>query len=322
MSRSVRIKKRIGMAKKPTKRTAAGSSGKKALRAKARKKSGRAAKGKAPAGRVARGKPKVLRRGVKLGAKTQRGTLRPKAAARMYSGIDFPRMQAGRSARPFFYTNFVSTIDGKVAVRKAGYWPIGSYRDYQVLTELRAEADALVHGKHTATLFPTLTSLANPEFLALRKRFGKAAPLLYIVISGHPNAELIGNLRNPAGIRPLLVTREEAVLPEGAGEVCDVVRLGERLVDLDLLAEYLEGRGIRNVLVEGGPSLLGSFLAHDFIDEVFLTVAPKVVGSGKQDETLTMVEGQLLPPEQSARFELLSAKKEGDELFLRYRVRH
>ncbi len=240
-----------------------------------------------------------------------------KVAGRMYPGLEFSKP----ARRPFFYTNFVSTIDGKVAVRQPGYWPIGSGRDYEVMNELRAHADALVHGRYTAAMFPTVQSMAKPEFTKLRRRFGKKQPLLYIVVAGHPDTDLLRNLKNLEGIRPILVTREEAILPKGTEAVCEVLRLGERLVDLDLLVEYLESLGVKNVLVEGGPSLLSSFFAHDFIDEVFLTVAPKVVG-GESKETLSMVEGRLLSPEQSARFELLSAKKVGHEMFLRYRVKH
>ena len=70
----------------------------------------------------------------------------------LYPNLKFPKVLK----RPFFYTNFVQTVDGKVGVGKSelqGYWPIGSKKDYEVLTELRAYADCLIHGGNLAREF-------------------------------------------------------------------------------------------------------------------------------------------------------------------------
>lgn len=234
-----------------------------------------------------------------------------------YPNIKFKRI----GKRPTFFTNFVSTLDGKVAVQgNAGkrYWPIGSRKDYEVLLELRARADALIHGKTTASQFPTVKSIAQPSFARMRRRIGKKRGLLYIVVSASPDVKLLANLRNNLGIKPLLVTTRRAPLAYGAENIVDVARMGEKAVDLPRFARYLKARGVKHALLEGGPTLLGSFFAADLIDEVFLTLAPKIFGGGA-GKTLTMVEGALLPPEKVKHFQLLSAKKAGDEMFLRYR---
>lgn len=226
----------------------------------------------------------------------------------------------GPKNRPFFYTNFVSTLDGKVAVRNKGYWPIGSKKDFEVLLELRAHADVLVHGKNTALSFRHMERLAEPRFKTLRRKIGKESSLLYMVVSDHPDDQLARHLKSISGAKAVLVTSEAAHLSKKLRETVDVMRFGERHVDIDLFAEYLWAAGKKHVLVEGGPSLVGSFFARDLIDEVFLTIAPKVFGS-KPGDTATMMEGSLLSPAQSRRFELLSAKKLGDEMFLRYRTK-
>src|SRR3989344_8251129 len=102
----------------------------------------------------------------------------------MYEGITFPTLPN----RPFFYTNFVSTADGKIQVLENtnDYWPIGSKLDHDTLVELRTHADALVHGKNTAYGFRTLNTLEYPQFQKRRKAVGKNELLPYIVISGHP----------------------------------------------------------------------------------------------------------------------------------------
>lgn len=177
-----------------------------------------------------------------------------------YQKLKFPKFKN----RPFFYTNFVQTLDGKVGVRKTGYWPIGSKIDHQILLELRSYADCLIHGKNLAKEFGEITKKSL-------KRYHPDLP--YIVVTSH-------NL-------------------------------------LDLVS-MLQEKGYKRVLVEGGPTLLTSFLKEDLIDEIFLTVSPKIFGSEK-DVTLTLAEGYLFPPDKIKKFKLLSVKKMGDEVFLRYR---
>ena len=188
-----------------------------------------------------------------------------------YPNLKFPKVKN----RPFFYTNFVQTVDGKVSVREPGYWPIGSKQDYKILTELRAYADCLIHGKNLYKEFGTVAkkNIQKEEFKSLRINLGKNPNLPYIT--------------------------------------------GKH--DLKKLSKDLYKKGYRNVLVEGGPTLLGSFLKEGLMDEVFLTIAPKIFGS-ENNVTLTLVEGQLFPEDKTKDLQLLSIKQIKDELFLRYRV--
>lgn len=188
-----------------------------------------------------------------------------------YPNLKFPKTRS----RSFFYTNFVQTVDGKVQVKKEGYWPIGSGLDYEVLLELRAYADCLIHGKNLHKEFGEITkkSLEKNEFKSLRKNLGKDPNLPYI--------------------------------------------LGTH--DLKKLAGDLYKKGYQNILVEGGPTLLGSFLKENLIDEIFLTIAPKIFGN-EDSSTLSLVEGYLFPKKAIKKLSLISVKKVGNELFLRYKV--
>ncbi len=190
-----------------------------------------------------------------------------------YQNLKFPKVKN----RPFFYTNFVQTIDGKVAVKKTGYWPIGSKIDHDVLIELRAYADCLIHGKNLYNEFGDVTrkSLQKDKFKGLRKKLGKNPQLPYIVGSHN---------------------------------------LGGLLKDL-------YKKGYKNILVEGGPTLLGSFLKMDLIDEIFLTIAPKIYGT-QDDISKTLVEGVLFSPHKVKTLKLVSMKKIGNEVFLRYALKN
>lgn len=189
----------------------------------------------------------------------------------LYPNLKFPK----KPNRPFFYTNFVTTLDGKTAVKEEGYWPIGSKKDYEVLLELRAYADCLIHGKNLYQEFgdKTKESLNKESFKKMRVRLGKSPSLPYF----------------------------------------------EATHDLKKLTQELQNRGYKNVLVEGGPTLLGSFLKENLLDEIFLTIAPKIYGS-EQNKTLTLVEGQLFPKNSTKKLRLISVKPIKDELFLRYSI--
>ena len=235
----------------------------------------------------------------------------------LYHRLTFPL----EAKKPYFYANFVATLDGKVQVLKdtEGYWPLGSKLDYETLIELRTYADCLIHGKTTALGHPTLRSLSKDSFQQLRKANGQTDPFVYIAVANHPTDELAPKLTSDNdNVTTIIVTSEQAVVSDTLSKATEVVRLGKSSVDLSLLPDFLSKRGLKTILVEGGPTLMGSFFEKGLIDEVFLTIAPKVIGD-EEGHTLTMVEGFLFPPEHVPSFNLISVKQEGDELFLRYR---
>jgi 2,5-diamino-6-(ribosylamino)-4(3H)-pyrimidinone 5'-phosphate reductase len=90
-------------------------------------------------------------------------------------------------------------------------------------------------------------------------------------------------------------------------------------VDLGEAVRTLKAdRGVELLLVEGGPSLNYSFLSRSLADEVFLTLAPKLLG-GTTDETLTVIDGPQLPP-GAPPASLLSVHLAGGELYLRFKL--
>jgi 5-amino-6-(5-phosphoribosylamino)uracil reductase len=79
--------------------------------------------------------------------------------------------------------------------------------------------------------------------------------------------------------------------------------------------------GARMVLSEGGPALLGGWLREGLVDELFLTVAPRLAGRSAEERRLALVEGAAFTPDDAPRARLLSAKRADDYLFLRYALR-
>jgi len=92
-----------------------------------------------------------------------------------------------------------------------------------------------------------------------------------------------------------------------------VVRSGEgEWANLGALLHSLREEGVRAVMCEGGPTLHGSLQAEGLVDELFLTIAPKL--SGGQGPRI--LEG---PLPEVVDMELAWLLEEDGELFARYR---
>ena len=221
---------------------------------------------------------------------------------------------------PFFYSNFVTTIDGKVQVcnnQTEKYWPIGSHLDLETLLWLRAHADVLIHGRKTAEGFNTLKSLAKKEFREKRKKLGKSTDLIYMVLSNNPTNKLLQALKDPPiDVHTLLVTNHQPQ-PQG-GRSVKILKMGNNSIDLRELTNYFIKKNLHKILVEGGPTLMASFLKENLIDEMFVTIAPKIFGN-QDKQSITMIEGHLFPPDKIPQFDLISIKNIQSELYLRYR---
>ena len=122
----------------------------------------------------------------------------------------------------------------------------------------------------------------------LRKRFDAV-----MIGAGTMRAERYANL-----------DKRLVVVESGGGEWTDLA---------DLLGSLHE-EGVRAVMCEGGPTLHGSLQAANLVDELFLTIAPKLTGSGAPN----ILEGGL---DEVAELELAWLLEQDGELFARYRVR-
>jgi 2,5-diamino-6-(ribosylamino)-4(3H)-pyrimidinone 5'-phosphate reductase len=217
--------------------------------------------------------------------------------------------------QPYFLANFAITIDGKVAGTRSPYWPIASRLDFEVLEDLRAQSDALLHGKNTAMEHQHGKFLSEAEFEAKRQAYGKTKQYAYIVVSAHPDEELMNHLSKAGNVRNILVTTAEAPIEDEKG--VEVWRCGSKQVDLHQLKALLKQNEIRTCLVEGGPTVFGSFVDANLINELFLTVSPKLIGSG--GTMLSLIEGYEFLPEDVKNLKLMEVNQKGDELYLRYK---
>jgi diaminohydroxyphosphoribosylaminopyrimidine deaminase/5-amino-6-(5-phosphoribosylamino)uracil reductase len=170
-----------------------------------------------------------------------------------------------RRRRPYVIAKWAMTLDGRFAARSGdARWISGASARAFVHEHFRARVDAIVVGAGTVR--------ADDPALTNRSRL-PGAPLRVVVCGAGaipPRARLLRD-----GGPTLLAAPDGWRAPRGAA----VLRCGRGArVDLRRLFRELHARGMRRVLVEGGPTLLASLLAARLVDQAAAFVAPKLLG--------------------------------------------
>jgi diaminohydroxyphosphoribosylaminopyrimidine deaminase/5-amino-6-(5-phosphoribosylamino)uracil reductase len=112
------------------------------------------------------------------------------------------------------------------------------------------------------------------------------------------------------GSEALIFAAAEA--PLGAFKDLQVERVprAEGGLDLDAVMQNLTGREVNEVLLECGPTLAGSFIAKQLVDEMVLYVAPKLLGS----DAAPLMRSRLSASDLSPAFEFLDLRQLGDDV--------
>ncbi len=211
--------------------------------------------------------------------------------------------------RPYLVMNFVSSLDGHATIGgRSG--PLGSDTDMEMLQRLRTRADAVMIGAGTMRAERYGRIVSDPQLRAYRERIGLAHDPLAVIVSGRLDLPWDAPLFTDGGGRVVVFTASKEEPPETPTQVT-VVR-HEEMVDLEEAMRWLRHeRGIRAVLCEGGPLLHGRMREQGLVDELFLTIGPKLVGgTGPR-----ILEGTLPDVADLELVWLLAAEQ---ELFARY----
>ncbi|MFF3609666.1 bifunctional diaminohydroxyphosphoribosylaminopyrimidine deaminase/5-amino-6-(5-phosphoribosylamino)uracil reductase RibD [Streptomyces sp. NPDC002463] len=173
-----------------------------------------------------------------------------------------------RRGRPFVRWKYAATLDGRIAAADGTSRWISSAESRADVHRLRAEADAVVVGSGTAR--------ADDPHLAVRGVDGAVQPLRVVVDTEATAVKPGARVLDDAG--PTLI----AIAEDAETTLTDVVRLprAERGLAVPALLDALHARGVRSVLLEGGPTLAGAFLAEGAVDQVVGYLAPVLLGAG------------------------------------------
>ncbi|MBE3583999.1 MAG: RibD family protein [Limnochordaceae bacterium] len=224
--------------------------------------------------------------------------------------------------RPYVAINMVTSADGKTTwgpenIPPPGAGPtIGSAVDRAWMKTLRSGFDAIARGAGTVRrhpYYPGLPSTPSPAGTL-------ATPPQFVVFTRTGELPLDSRAFRESP-RPVLVVAgslpyQQRQRLEKAGAI--VWEFGQGADDDRLLAalsRLYQEAGVRRLLLEGGPHLNHQFLRLGAVDELFFTVAARLIG---RSGSLSLVEG----PDWLAhlRLELVSVYQHQSELFLRYKI--
>ncbi len=192
--------------------------------------------------------------------------------------LNAPYLTRIQKHRPWIIGKWAMTLDGKMATRTGSSYWISSEESRRRVHRLRSRMDAIMVGSRTA-------SEDNPR-LTVRLPEGEISPRtpIRIVFDSEGTLSKTSSLALTAHEVPLLLAfgsnvpeKERQFWKSKGAEVfiSDASTHKERLV---LFLEELAKRGVTNLLVEGGGTLLGHLFDMEMLDEVHVFITPKLVG--------------------------------------------
>ena len=241
----------------------------------------------------------------------------PVSASELVERLDFAERAHAAPLRPYVILNMVSTVDGRASIGgRSG--AIGGRADRVLFHALRASVDGVMAGAGTIRVERYGRIIASEAARAQRVRRGLSEEPLACIVSGRLSLPAdIPLLAEPAA-RVVILTPSAASVTGAAAQI-EYVR-AERDGRLDLpraLAELSERFSVRTLLCEGGPHLNGELLQAGLVDELFLSLSPKLAGGEETTgESLRIIAGAEF--EQPLELELLGVLEHESHLFLRY----
>jgi riboflavin biosynthesis pyrimidine reductase len=256
----------------------------------------------------------------------------PHQLLRLYGNFRMPLPRSG----PRVFSNFVSSIDGVVSLRVKGHDGGGdisgfNIQDRMVMGLLRAVADVVIAGSGTLEADPRHVWTPDaicPELAVaygeLRKALTKKGPPLNVIVSASGNVDLRRPVFASGRVPAMIVTT-----PAGAKHLSKQAQPGSLVIrsirgndgkvsPAAILEEVSRASSAARILIEGGPTLLGSFYHERLVHEQFLTLAPQIAGREAADGRLSLVMGRTFAPRDPLWGTLVDARRGDSLLFLRY----
>jgi len=255
----------------------------------------------------------------------------PPDIANLYGRLHFPSSRG----QPHVIANFVSTLDGVVSLNvpgQAGGGPISGYsqHDRMVMGLLRASVDSVIVGagtlrashNHVWTAEHVYPSLSEP-FKILRTKMGKAITPLNVIVTATGRINLDMRVFQSGEVQVLVITTPEGERHIRGFEIPPNLQIkvveGASSISAGTILNVVNAVQSNDlILVESGPRLMGDFFAEACLSELFLTLSPQIAGRDNMTERPGLVAGRTFAPDCPLWSKLISVKRGGDHLFLRY----
>lgn len=221
--------------------------------------------------------------------------------------------------RPYTLLNMISSLDGKAVFGEPGStWRLGSATDHALFQQLRRGCDGILAGAGLMAADDPPFPWPDEAERRLRVARGLRPVPLWIIVSGR--ASLPPDLRVfKGGCENVLVIADRSAPAENLQALAGKAQIlsfdGPELDWHEVGRRLRSEHGIQRLYAIGGPTLNASMLEAQILDELFVTLSPKIQGGSGM---ATMFEGKGFPEGQWPQAKLLTIHGVGDELFLRY----
>lgn len=215
------------------------------------------------------------------------------------------------------------TADGKIATANRAVSSFGSARDHEHLMELRATADAVLAGARTVDSAAVNLGPGPARFRRRRRQNGLAEYNLRVIVSGsgtlNPDAEVFRHRFSPIVI--LTTDRASGTKLRRLRLIADAVKIcGLCEIDFFEAFGWLHDQwGVKRLLCEGGGGLNDALFRAGLVDELHLTICPKIFG-GRNAPTIADGIG-FRRLKRALPLQIKSFQRIGDELFTVWRRR-
>jgi GTP cyclohydrolase II len=179
-----------------------------------------------------------------------------------------------RANRPFVTLSYAQSLDGCIAVRRGQPLALSGSQSLTLTHQLRAAHDAILVGIGTL--------LADNPRLTVRLIEGKDPQP--VVVDSRLRFPLDASLLQDHQLSPWIATTDQAdndrqrELEAAGARVLRLPAQANGQVHLVALLEQLGELGLNSLMVEGGASIITSFLSERLVDFLVLTVVPTLVG--------------------------------------------
>ena len=200
-----------------------------------------------------------------------------------------PKIKIRSGTLPFVFVNMAITADGKIATANRAIHSFGSRRDLKHLYELRATADAVMCGARTVEISNTILGNGGERFRKQRLKTGLAEFPIRVIISGsgsiNPDADIFKNHLSPVIV--LTTKRAPAIKLARLRKVGAEVKIcGNIKINFLAALRWLRTKwDVKRLLCEGGGELNAGLFGEGLVDEIHLTICPKIFG-GRNAPTL------------------------------------
>ncbi|MDD1712997.1 MAG: 2,5-diamino-6-(ribosylamino)-4(3H)-pyrimidinone 5'-phosphate reductase [Methanoregulaceae archaeon] len=222
--------------------------------------------------------------------------------------------------RPYVIVNVAMSADGKLSTRQRRQVRISGEEDFKRVDRLKAASDAVMVGIGTVLADDPSLTVKSPDLKSQRRKQGKDEHPIRVVVDSRlripPKASV---LHNGEGLRVIACSRlaDDARICAIA-PLATVIQAGDQRVDLAVLLDELSMMGVRQLMVEGGGTLIWSLLEFGLVDEISCFIGGLIIGG---EDAPTLADGIGFIDEASfAKLRLISVEPLDQGVLLCWKV--